>query len=245
MKKIAKSLTVLLLVTSIVSPSAFAKSEQAKESLVAVGDSIPFGYNLGQNNQNPAKSAYPYLIGASENLRVRNLGIPGWQSEQLLSALQTDQKYRQAVIHADYVAITIGNNDLLQILREAGLESGGKQPLFQQLLMQKLLNDDVFANIAAAIAETRSLTDAPIVLYNVYNPFQLNDPLHYVADPILPGINQAFAALAASNENVYVADAYAAFGDNQAEYVIQNDIHPTAAGQQVLADIGIVALNLD
>lgn len=245
MKKLTTSLTVLLLATSIVSPAAFAKSDQAKESLVALGDSIPFGYNLGQNNQNPAKTAYPYLIGAEENLRVRNLGIPGWQSEQLLDALENEQKYRQAISHADYVAITIGNNDLLQILREAGEESGGNQALFQQLLMQKLAADDVFANITAAIAETRSLTDAPIVLYNVYNPFQLNDPLHYVADAILPGINQIFAALAASSENVYLADAYSAYGDNQAAYVIQGDIHPTIAGQKVLADIGIAALGLD
>ncbi|WP_240611974.1 SGNH/GDSL hydrolase family protein [Planococcus halotolerans] len=245
MNKAAKSLAVILLATSIISPAASAKSDQAKESLVALGDSIPFGYNLGQTNQNPSKAAYPYLIGAEEDLRVRNLGIPGWQSEQLLGALEDEQKYRQAISHADYVVITIGNNDLLQILREAGEESGGNQAQFQQLLVQKLQADDVFANIAAAIAETRSLTDAPIVLYNVYNPFQLTDQLHYVADAILPGINQTFAALAASSENVYLADAYTAFGDNQAAYVIQGDIHPTAAGQQVLADIGITAFGLE
>ena len=245
MNKAAKSLAVILLATSIISPAASAKSEQAKESLVALGDSIPFGYNLGQTNQNPSKAAYPYLIGAEEDLRVRNLGIPGWQSEQLLDALEDEQKYRQAISHADYVVITIGNNDLLQILREAGEESAGNQALFQQLLAQKLQADDVFANIAAAIAETRSLTDAPIVLYNVYNPFQVTDQLHYVADAILPGINQTFAALAASGENVYLADAYTAFGDNQATYVIQGDIHPTAAGQQVLADIGISAFGLE
>lgn len=245
MNKISKTLAVALLATSVVSPVVSAKSDQAKESLVALGDSIPFGYNLGQNNQHPAKAAYPYLIGMEENLRVRNLGIPGWQSEQLLDALEDEQKYRQAVSHADYVAITIGNNDLLQILREAGDESAGNPALFQQLLGKKLQADDVFSNIAAAIAETRSLTDAPIVLYNVYNPFQLTDPLHNVADAILPGINKTFAALAASSEDVYIADAYTAFGNNQEAYLIRGDIHPTAAGQQILADIGSNALGLD
>lgn len=245
MKKITKSLAVLILATSVATPSAFAKSDQGKDSLVALGDSIPFGLNLGQTNQNPYKASYPYLIGDEGDLRVRNLGVSGWQSDQLLDALESDQKYRQAVNHADYVTITIGNNDLLQILREAAAESGSNQALFQQLLMQKLAEDNVFANISEAIAETRSLTDAPIVLYNVYNPFQLTDPLHYVADSVLPSINQAFAFLAASNENVYLADAYSAFGNNQASYVIAGDIHPTAAGQQLLAEIGSAAFGFD
>ena len=245
MKKIIKSLAIVVMAASIVSPSAFAKSDQGKESLVALGDSIPFGLNLGQTNQNPFKAAYPYLIGAEEDLRVRNLGVSGWQTDQLLDALEDEQKYRQALVHADYVTITIGSNDLLAILREAANESGGDTALFQQLLMQKLGSSDVFANISAIIAETRSLTDAPVVLYNVYNPFQLTDPLHYVADAILPIINQSFAVLAATNENVYLADAYSAFGNNQATFVIAGDIHPTAAGQQMLADIGVSAFGFE
>ncbi|HSI65960.1 MAG TPA: GDSL-type esterase/lipase family protein [Planococcus sp. (in: firmicutes)] len=245
MNKITKSLAVVVLAASLVSPSAYAKSDQAKESLVALGDSIPFGLNLGKTNQNPYKAAYPYLIGAEEDLRVRNLGVSGWQSDQLLDALEDEQKYRQAVAHADYVTITIGNNDLLAILRAAANESGGDPALFQQLLLLKLGTSDVFDNISAAINETRSLTDAPIVLYNVYNPFQVTDQLHYVANSVLPIINQTFAALAANGENVHLADAYSAFGNDQATYVIAGDIHPTAAGQQVLAEIGSAAFGFD
>ncbi|WP_416144635.1 SGNH/GDSL hydrolase family protein [Planococcus koreensis] len=245
MKRLIKTATAILLVSSLTAPSAFAKNDNAKESLVALGDSIPFGFNLGQNNQNPANTSYPYLIGEDADLRVRNLGFSGWQSAQLLDALETDQKYRQAIDHSDYVAVTIGSNDLLAILRAAAAESGGNQALFQQLLQQKLATSNVFSNIAETIAEIRSLTDAPIVLYNVYNPFQLNDPLHYLADAVLPQINSGFTALAFANTNVYVADAYSAFGNNQAAYVIQGDIHPTNAGQEMLADIGLDALGLD
>jgi len=244
MKKLIKTIIVVLLASLLASPNVFAKSDNAKESLVAVGDSIPFGLNLGQTNQNPAKISYPYVIGKLADLRVRNLGVSGWQSTQLLEALQTDQKYRQAIIHSDYVAVTIGNNDLLAILREAAAESGGNQVLFQQLLGAKLSQSDVFLNIQQIITEIRSLTDSPIVLYNVYNPFQLNDPLHYVADSVLPSINLSFTALAFSNENVFLADAYTAFGNNQATYVLLGDIHPTKAGQTKLAEIGLDALGL-
>lgn len=244
MNKLIKTIVVVLLASLLYSPASFAKSDNAKESLVAVGDSIPFGLNLGQTNKNPAKTSYPYLIGKLGDLRVRNLGVSGWTSGQLLAALQADQKYRQAVIHADYVTVTIGNNDLLAILREAATESGGNQLLFQQLLQQKLAVSPVFTNIAQTIAEIRSLTDAPIVLYNVYNPFQLNDPLHYVAASVLPQINTSFNALASSAPNVYVADAYRAFGTNQALYVLPGDIHPTEAGQAKLAEIGLAAFGL-
>ncbi|MEZ0482190.1 GDSL-type esterase/lipase family protein [Planococcus sp. SSTMD024] len=244
MKKLIKTIVIVLLASLLLSPGAFAKSDNAKESLVAVGDSIPFGLNLGQTNKNPAKTSYPYLIGKLADFRVRNLGVSGWQSDQLLEALQNDQKYRQAIIHSDYVAVTIGNNDLLAILREAAAESGGNQALFQQLLQLKLSQSDVFSNIQQIITEIRSLTDSPIVLYNVYNPFQLTDPLHYVADSVLPQINSAFAGLAYSNENVYLADADTAFGNNQAVYVLPGDIHPTNAGQAKLAEIGLQALGL-
>ncbi|MFZ3580175.1 GDSL-type esterase/lipase family protein, partial [Virgibacillus sp. DJP39] len=187
--KILKALAFVLILSVIFSSTSNAKSNNGKESLVALGDSIPFGYNLGQTNHNPAKVAYPYLIGDDGDLRVRNLGVPGWQTDQLLTALKTDQKYRQALKHADYVVLTIGNNDLLEILESASLESGQNPGLFQKLLQQKLLTSKVFLNIGEIIAETRTLTDAPIVMYNVYNPFQLGDPLHGVASGILPLIN--------------------------------------------------------
>ena len=244
MKKLIKMIVFVLLASLLASPTVFAKSDNAKESLVAVGDSIPFGLNLGQTNQNPAKTSYPYVIGKLADLRVRNLGVSGWQSDQLLEALQTDQKYRQAIIPSDYVAVTIGNNDLLAILREAATESGGNQALFQQLLQLKLSQSDVFSNIQQILTEIRSLTDSPIVLYNVYNPFQLTDRLHYVADSVLPTINTAFTALAFSNADVYLSDAYTAFGNNQALYVLPGDIHPTKAGQAKLAEIGLNAFGL-
>jgi lysophospholipase L1-like esterase len=249
MKRFIKLVTAVLLICFLASllPSSavFAKSDNAKESLVSVGDSIPFGFNLGQTNQNPAKVSYPYVIGELSDLRVRNLGVSGWDSDELLTALQTDQKYRQAVIHSDYVTVTIGSNDLLDILRTAAAESGGDQALFQQLLEQKLNDSDVFQNIARTLQEIRSLTDSPVVLYNVYNPFQVGDPLHDLANAFLPQINATLDQLTLSDQNVYLADAYSAFGNDQATYVIPGDVHPTEAGQARLAEIGLEAFGLN
>ncbi|ASK64304.1 lipolytic protein G-D-S-L family [Virgibacillus phasianinus] len=233
----------------MLSTTSFAKSDQAKKSLVALGDSIPFGLNLGQNNDTPSKLAYPFLIGDDADLRVRDLGVPGWKTTQMLNALKTDQKYRQAVRHADFIVLTIGNNDLLQALKAAQTGSAGNPYLFMQTLQMEIQKSNLFMNIGEIIKETRTLTDAPVVVYNVYNPFQVDDPLHVIATQILPSINKTFADLITYTDifygNVFLADAYSAFGQKQSVYVREGDIHPTIEGQIKLAEIGLEALGLN
>ncbi len=249
LKRIIKSFSLLLVLSLLFSTNAFAKNDHAKESLVALGDSIPYGYNLGETNEEASKDAFPYLIGDDGYLRVRNLAVPGLNTTQMLTSLKTDQKFRQAVRHADYITLNIGSNDLLQALRAAYQESNGNQSLFMLILQQKVQNSNLFANIGDLIKETRTLTDAPIVTYNIYNPFQTNDPLHYVGLQVLPSINKNFSDLTtyynAVYGNVLLADAYTAFGQNQGTYVIAGDIHPTIEGQILLADIGSDALDLN
>lgn len=249
MSKMIKIFVAALIALALGTPTVLADGHHGqghgKESLVALGDSIPFGYNLGETNDRPAEVAFPYLIGDDADLRVRILGVPGWQTDDLLTALDSNKKFRKAVHHADYVTLNIGSNDFLEILRAANAESGGNSELFLTLIQQKLANSDAFDNLAASIHEIRSLTDAPIVLYTIYNPFQAADPLHQISDQYLPQINAAFAEIANSFHDVELADAYHAFGNNQAEYVLPQDIHPTAAGQEVLAEIGLEAFCFD
>lgn len=246
--RIFKLLALILVVGLLFSTNAIAESGNGKESLVSLGDSIPFGYNLSQSNASASRDAFPYLIGDDGNLRVRNLGVPGWTTDKMLAALETDQKYRQAVRHANYITLTIGNNDLLQILKAAQIASVGNPNLFTVHLQQIIEDSNVFENIGNIIEEVRSLSDAPIVVYNVYNPFQLNNTLHSVSSLVLPGINTHFKTLTNGYNALYgdvlLANAYTAFGQEQATYVIPKDIHPTNDGQLKLAEIGLEALGL-
>lgn len=117
MKKLLTTISALTLVGTMFSTAAMAKSENAKKSLVALGDSITFGYNLGVNNEHPSKFAFPYIIGQDANLRVRDLGVPGWRTDHLFFSIKNDDTYRDAVRHANYVTLDIGSNDLLQALK--------------------------------------------------------------------------------------------------------------------------------
>ena len=100
-------------------------------------------------------------------------------------------------------------------------------------------------NLDQIIQEISTLTDAPIVVYNIYNPFQLNDPMHFLANQLLTNIVNPAIRLVVSQNNAKLADAYTAFGEDQLTYVRQGDIHPTIAGQKVLAEIGEESLGLN
>lgn len=251
MSKLFRILIILMIALSLPMTTAFAHNgnnghhDHGKDSLVALGDSVPFGFSPYRNNNRPANYAYPYLIGERADLKVANLAVTSWQTGDLLAALETNNKFRQTVKRADYITVQIGGKDFLDILRAAYAESKGDMQKFHRLLQQKLAASDAFDDLKEIVKEIRSLTTARVVLYNLYNPFQTNDPLHKVADQYLPQLNAMYKDIADSFRRVYLADANKAFGDNQKKYVIKGDIHPTKAGHEVLAKIGLKALQRD
>ncbi|MFK9094439.1 SGNH/GDSL hydrolase family protein [Bacillus salipaludis] len=231
--KFLSFLGVLMLVGSLFTSSVNAKSENAKKSLVALGDSITYGYNL-DNNNHPSKAAFPSVMGRQMDTRVRNLGVEGWPTHQLLMALKEDEKFRQAVRHADVVTLNIGSNDFLH-----GLLASIENPDIWPGVTTNMLK-----NIGDIMTEIQALTDAKIVVYNIFNPFPADSGVHAYVDYLLPPINEGIKKIAlGSGENVVFADAYEAFGNDQAIYIIQDDNHPTALGHELLAKIGFEALN--
>ncbi|MGE6258073.1 SGNH/GDSL hydrolase family protein [Heyndrickxia sporothermodurans] len=234
-KKFISIIAILMLVSSLFTSSAFAKSGHAKKSLVALGDSITFGYNLDENNDHPSKVAFPSIIGKDTDMRVRNLGVPGWSTEQLLNALRNDDKFRQAVRHADIITLNIGSNDFLQ-----GLLASIENPDVLPGILENMVE-----NISSIISEIQSLSDAKIVVYNIFNPFPTESGVHAYVDYILPPVNSdIYSVIQSSNGDVFLADAYSAIGDDQSIYIIKDDNHPTDLGHKILAEIAIKALGL-
>lgn len=235
MKKLMLWLGVFMLVGSLFTSTTEAKSVNAKKSLVALGDSITYGYNLGNNNH-PSTLAYPSIIGQKTDMRVRNLGVPGMSSGQLLNALRTDNALRNAVKHADVVSLNIGTNDFLQ-----GLLAGNGDPN-----VLKGYIDPMLQNLGDIVKEIRSLTDAKIIAYNIFNPFQLGDDgLHYYVDYLLSPINSSIRnVFSNSGDNVVFADAFDAFEEKQDIYILPEDNHPTPLGHEILAKIGLESLGL-
>lgn len=239
MKKWGSALVAAFIGFGLVAvPSASAKSPEAQTSLVALGDSITYGYNLGINNDHPSKEAFPYVIGQDEGFRVRDLGVPGWTSNQLLAALQTDPKFQEAVQHADVITLDIGSNDLLHGLtfNSQGNPTG----------VDPNAINTMFFNLNQILTLIQSQSHAKIVVYNIYNAFQPKTPLNYLSETLLSWyVNPTIQSIVATHKKwgeVELADAFTSFEGNQPTLVRLGDIHPTEEGQNVLAKIGEQAL---
>lgn len=240
MRKVLTSLIALIISFGFLAiPNAMAKSPETNASLVALGDSITFGYNLGPNNNHPSKLAFPYIIGKDEGYRVRDLGIPGWTSTQLLNALQNDPKFKEAVQHANVITLDIGNNDLLQ-----ALPTSKTNPIDSSKVL--IAAGTMLSNLNTILTDVQEQTNAKIVVYNIYNAFQVGDPLglHNTSETVLPQINLQIAAIAQAH-HASLADAYTAFEDKEAHYVRLNDVHPTVKGQKVLAKLSEKILDVN
>lgn len=252
MKKVSKFFVLFVAtvsVSALTSLSALAKTDSSnpgKENLVALGDSISFGYNLGVNNNHPSKDSFPYIIGSSDNLRVRDLAEPGWTTVDLLNALNTS-KYQEALKHADAITLDIGNNDLLHAASTI-LSKIGSNPNYSITSedMQTMTNAivQIKTNLPVIVQKIREQTSAPIVIYTLYNPFPTRTAQNALGEMFIPTVNQIIRGTAFQAQ-LAVADAYSAFKGNELIYVriLENDVHPTIEGQQLLANLALQALN--
>jgi LPXTG-motif cell wall-anchored protein len=229
--------------------SMAAANEAEKLTVVSLGDSITFGWNLEPNQTAQSQKAFPFLIGTGSN-EVLNVSYPGWTSTQLFEALNNNPASGTILQQADVITLNIGANDLMQAVGIGELLRT-QQPI--QLTPEQILGlvssaaDQLTLNLSKTIQLIRLHTDAPILLYSIYNPFAAStDPflgsLHLLGEEITKNVNQhVIGPVAAQSGSIYL-DAYAAFNGNQQNYIIQGDIHPTIAGHQALAQLATNAL---
>jgi lysophospholipase L1-like esterase len=255
LKRFSIIFILMLALNTVFSSFVFADGDNSS-SLVALGDSITYGYHLEPNQTAPSPNAFPNLIGTKGAYRVTNLGVPGITSTDLLnSIIHPVGNARTALENADVFTLYIGGNDLLQA---AGFSSATLQSLAtlppdqKQIFLEKFKTDataaaavagqTLNANLNGIIKEIRDQNVvAPIILYNLYNPIgDSQDPaihsLHTLGDTLISSINsQVIAPLVAQKENVYLADAFSAFNGNQATFMLPGDVHPNLEGHKALA----------
>lgn len=232
--------------------SAYAATSQPhlSKSLVALGDSITFGYNLEDTNHNliPSRSAFPYLIGQTDKLSVSDLGVPGFTTGDLIHAVQTPD-FARAIRNANIVTLDIGSNDLLHIAANSGLLNNSSSASTGLTDAQKQAfaagSAEIIKNLRTVVSEIRSQTSAPILFYNLYNPFPDGTAVHGAAELFETVVNQGISQVAKSAEDVFVVDAHHGFDHNQMTYVRvpEGDIHPTVSGQKALAGLGETTLS--
>lgn len=238
-----------LVLTLGMTPAVMAHSlphTPGQPSLVALGDSITMGYNLGKTNRHPSRRAFPYLIAQAESMRVRDLGVPGATSTALLQALGTE-KYEQAVRHASVLTLDIGSDDLLGLaLKDGLLNPQNPNPVLTPTeAMQFAQALQTYQNtLPKIVMRIRALNPrAPILLYNIYNPIPTQYPgLYALASMLIGNMNAIIASEVPMFPNTLPVNDYSAFLGHTATFILPNDVHPSVAGQQALAVVGEEAL---
>ncbi|WP_449537895.1 SGNH/GDSL hydrolase family protein [Ferdinandcohnia sp. Marseille-Q9671] len=256
-KKLSIFVLLAIMFQAVIAPMAFAETTPVdKPSLVALGDSITFGWNLyeGENpdKTKPSAHAFPnYILGGG--FEVTNLSWPGWTSGDLLGAIKTNPSYVPSIANADVITLNIGNNDLLQavdlnnLLTEGPLTDEKIEELKGKITAASLQMGANLTEIMGIIRHQNKV--APIIFYNIYNPFgqhveQHVPKLHTFGEEIVTAVNQSvIAPISARVPGTILVDAYSAYNGKQHMYVRQYpDVHPTIEGQKVLASLADKAL---
>lgn len=238
------------IVSMIKSPTGTVKATERTvtvvtraHALVALGDSISFGWNLG-NNWNPSPYAFPFLMGKAMHLPVDDLGYPGWTTANLLQALSS-KTYMAALSTASVVTIDIGNNDLVQPAFKDGLLGQAPPSSISPSTMAGLESDVSLMghNLGLILQDVhKEAPHARIIVYNLYDPLATSDTVVGQAASLLIDAADTLIAKAAANSHVALVNANLAFQGHQAVDVQPVNFHPTITGQEVLAKAGEAAL---
>ncbi|MCH5207007.1 MAG: SGNH/GDSL hydrolase family protein [Oscillospiraceae bacterium] len=264
MKKFLMTAALLTAVAFSV-PSLGATSECRFGKTTVLGDSIASGYGLpdyvsGDNYSAPL--SFGNLI-ADECGGYENFAVDGRTSSELLEALTHPAgALGDSITEADRIVISIGGNDFLKpmiaAVKTAALTdsdmlgsiingefkpemiSGYTNRILQAALSagEKVDVDKTVENIAKIVEIIkRANPGAEIVLLTVYDPFAgsvLLKSASDVAEERLAVLNNGIKKLAGGN--VKIADVYAAFKGNEAEFtnIAKLDIHPSAEGHYAI-----------
>ncbi|WP_059170628.1 SGNH/GDSL hydrolase family protein [Bacillus sp. FJAT-27445] len=243
--KFKSMLVFILLIGALFAPAVSAKNVGGKKlKIVSLGDSITFGLNLDTDRSKPSDYAFPNLIGERDH-KVTNLSQSGWTSSQLLAEMERDPAFGDAIRKADVITLNIGSNDLLQATGIAALARSGQPIFITSELIQKIEIETakLAINMNSILANIRAKTDAPVILYTLYNPFgytgiPLFDSFYVAGNTLLGPVNQkVILPQAKADSSILIADSFEAFNGKQAEYILPGDIHPTIKGQEVLAKL--------
>jgi lysophospholipase L1-like esterase len=263
--------TSLVLLTLVISACASPASDPnelpPKAPYLALGDSIAFGFDPLVDHRVTPPTAYPELVAATEGLEVVNVACPGEASGGFILLSGNDNHCRENRIayplHVAYdgtqlefaldflrenpdtqlVTINIGANDLSKLVDDCGTEPTCVLRDFITVMLAYTHNlNTIFRSI-------REVYAGRLVALTTYNPFPDDQTAIYA----LGKLNAELTTQVTKFDGV-VADGMAAFNAASngvtacaAGLLIRMpdgtcDVHPSPAGDRVLADAIVTAL---
>ena len=251
----------LLALTVIVAAAWMTASAADKpDTLLLLGDSITYGYGLegGRDTCASYGNLLRDYLGISAG-NCKNAAVNGATSEDLLAQLPS---LIQNIKNADLIVITIGGNDLLGLIWEAGkavlgdaFSSYGNildilaDPAKSVQLAEQMTTEKISAavakyttNISGIMSYIRSNNpNAEVLLLAQYDPMSGVEglaPLSTISNTAINMINTAMKAQETAGLCKYV-DVYTPFVGHGADWtnILMADIHPNFFGHEMIFNI--------
>ncbi len=245
MKKFKKFVTLILALLLVVVPASSTFSAEIPQNKFAVlGDSIASGYGLDN-----AHTCYASLISAEKSYHLTNDAVPGHTTLDLLNVICNSENARKAISNADLISVSIGGNDLIQLLSKSKDDTSAMLDIMLNGVNAKVVKnavENVKFNLNGVCTELRLLNpDAPIIFQTIYNPLYANDQYSSYAsfaEMFVPVMIDVLTELCNEYENIFIADVYTAFDAYYKETgsydIIHSDgIHPSDKGHALIADV--------
>lgn len=247
--KILCSISICLLInfnfTGIVSAEKI-------QNFTILGDSISNGYGLSKN-----ELSYENYLEQFYNCSSENFAVNGQTTNDLLDYIKDDE-ISESIKNSDIICISIGGNDLFQILNNY-LKSENKNLIaddgnlnitldFTQKFISEY-SDDLKKASSKAAENIKNINDeikeinpdAKVLMLTVYNPFECSDPdANDILKPLkdnsanyLDEINSAI-----KNNSDKTADTFLKFSEKSYLYTNMDnfDIHPNSIGHMLIAE---------
>ncbi len=207
-------------------------------SIVALGDSVPSGYNC-RCTPYPSLSAKGLTATTGQTVTATNDAVAGYTTSDVLKQLNSDSSVIDHVRKADAVEINVGANDVPYNANRCGTSVDCYAPLVSPV--QK--------NLAAIVSRIHELTSGHNVLVVLLDYWSIwlggtyaREHGHaYVsaARKMTAQVDAVVKTTATQEGSAYVSERHAfkgpSFGYIESHYLASDGEHPNAAGHQAIA----------
>lgn len=198
-------------------PSEAAQLAAIKKiQLVALGDSLTAGVGdnakvQGYTGRIAKKVQQQYDIAVA----MQNFGRAGDRSDQIQQRLTTQPEIQTAIHHANVIVMTVGGNDLQQLL----LKNQAVQTT-SALTMAVKAGQNTYQDKLTALFQTirQYNSDAPIYIFGNYNPIFVHFPMRQDFNTDVGLFNQVNQQVARADKNSQYVDIFElTYGQYQAK----------------------------
>lgn len=197
--------------------------------ITAIGDSLTVGVGDSKENGGYLSLLQSFLEEHKfvKEASITNLGVIGYQEEQLISQLQ-DNDVQNSIKKSDMIIITIGGNDVFHVFkenyRELKLEHFEKAEEIHRRNLESILKSITSLNPKAII-----------LLIGIYNPFSKFINIMEI-DEIVDSWNTASEEVISSYQQAYFISIADIFSDTEDHLIYEDYFHPNNKGYELIAE---------